>query len=242
MFLNLPTHVAIIPDGNRRWAKQFGKPAWFGHQAGAKALKPILLEALKLKIPYFTFWGCSVSNVTKRDKFEVAFLFKLFELYFKKLIQEKIIYAGEIRVRVLGEWNKYFPAGAKKVIKNLIEKTKNHNKFNLTFMLAYSGTEELLAAVNEIAKLKTDDNLFLPNKPEPITSSLLKHHLYTKDLPPVDLIVRTGGEPHLSAGFMMWDAADAQLYFTDTYWPAFTSKEFGKAIEEYGNRKRRRGE
>lgn len=231
MFLNLPTHVAIIPDGNRRWAKQFKKPSMFGHRAGANALKPVLLKALGLKVPYFTFWGCSIGNITRRGRLEVAFLFKLFELYFKKLIKEKIIYSNGVRVRVLGGWEKYFPASAKKAIINLTEKTKHYNKFNLTFMLAYSGTEEMLAAIKKIKASGVRD----------IDESVIKQNLYSKDLPPVDLIIRTGGEPHLSAGFMMWDAADAQLYFTNTLWPAFTPQEFNKALKDYSGRERRLG-
>src|SRR3989344_7572893 len=148
--MNLPRHLVMIPDGNRRWAKAQGKPATWGHLQGAKQVKEILKTALDLKIPYFTFWGASVTNITERSRLEVNFLFKLFQSYFKKLLKSKALQENEIRVRVLGRWQEFCPEKLKNIIHEMIDKTKHHDKFHLTFLLAYSGTDEMKAAIKKI--------------------------------------------------------------------------------------------
>jgi undecaprenyl diphosphate synthase len=231
--MSLPQHIAFIPDGNRRWAKERGLPSFLGHREGAKNGEKVLLSALENNIPNVTFWGTSVDNVVKRDQEEVAFLFSLFGDYFKKLIKKELLYEREVRVRVLGSWEKYFSEDTKQAIYALQEATSKHTKANLTFLLAYSGVVEMAEAVQAIVMkgLSSTD----------ITPEIIKQHLYTADLPPVDLVVRTGGEPHFSSGFMMWDVADAQLYFTEKLWPDFSSEEFQKALIEYARRERRKG-
>jgi undecaprenyl diphosphate synthase len=228
-------HIAIIPDGNRRWAKKRGKPAFYGHKKGVDVAEELLKAALKLKIEYFTFWGCSVSNVTNRSRTEVAFLFKLFETHFKRLTTNKDVHENEVRITALGEWKKYFPKSTQKAIEATIAKTKNYNKYHLTFMLAYSGTEEMLQAARGLARAKASNPGFK------VTEQSLKEQLYTKNLPPVDLVIRTGGEPHLSTGFMMWDTAEAHLYFTETMFPDFGPVELKKAINIFQKRQRRHG-
>jgi len=156
----LPQHIAIIPDGNRRWAKKNGLPAFFGHREGAKTTEKILKTALELKIPYFTLWGCSIGNITKRDKKEVDFLFKLFETNFKKLTKDKEIHKNEMKINVLGAWRQYFPESTRRIIEEMMEKTKNYRRYQLTFLLAYSGLEEMARAVGEI----------LANPPLPVES------------------------------------------------------------------------
>lgn len=233
--MNLPKHVAIIPDGNRRWAKKRGLLSFFGHRAGAKTSEKILNAALDLKIPYITFWGSSKDNIIKRSKEEVNFLFKIFENEFKKLVKNKRIHANKVKINVLGEWERYFPIEVKKAIKEAIEKTKNYNDYNLTFLLAYSGKDEMIEAIKKILKSE------IRNPKLEIDGDLIKDNLWTKDLPLVDLIIRTGGDPHNSNGFMMWDTADSQLYFTDTLWPDFSPEEFKKAITAYSKIERRFG-
>lgn len=228
-------HVAIIPDGNRRWAKKQNLPSFMGHQEGAKIAEKILNHALTLKIPYLTFWCASIDNVTKRDKVETDFLFKLFEDYFKKIIQNKEVHEHEVGINVFGKWKDYFPKSCQDAIEDAIEKTKNYHKYHLTFLLAYSGIEEMTEAVKNIAKLSRE------NSNINITPELIKSNLYTKQVPPVDLVIRTGGEPHFSTGFMMWDVADAHFYFTETFYPDFSTEEFSKAIEEFESRERRLG-
>ncbi len=226
-------HIVFVPDGNRRWAKERGMPAFFGHREGAKRLKDIANEALKMKIPCVTFWGCSVNNVVKRDKKEVEFLFNLFLKHFNDLLKDKKIMEQGIKVNVLGRWEEFFPENLKKSICKIIEKTKNNKNYNLNFLMAYSGVDEMVSAVKKIADKKIS--------PENIDIDTIKENLWTHDLPAVDLVVRTGGEPHWSAGLLMFDVAESQLYFTKVYWPAFDEREFKKAVGKYLGTERRMG-
>jgi len=234
---NLPQHIVIIPDGNRRWAKKRGKPPFFGHMEGAKRIGEILETALELQIKNLTFWTCSVDNLTKRSSKEVQFLIKIFGQYFKKLSERKEIDENKIKINVLGRWEEFFPEKLKKELKKIIKKTENYNDYNLTFLMAYSGTDEMTNAIQKIAKIKNQ------NTKIKIDEKLIKANLWTKDLPPVDLIIRTGSvdDPHWSSGMMMWDVADSQLYFTKTLFPDFSPVEFKKAIEQYNQTERRKG-
>ncbi|MDO8664429.1 MAG: undecaprenyl diphosphate synthase family protein, partial [Candidatus Liptonbacteria bacterium] len=146
----IPNHVAIIPDGNRRWAKKRGLPSFFGHREGAKTTEKILKTALDLEIPHITFWGSSVSNVTERSKPEVAYLLKLFEINFKKLTKNKLVHENGVRVNVLGRWEELFPEGLKKAIREVIKKTAGYNNFQLTFLMAYSGVDEMADAISRL--------------------------------------------------------------------------------------------
>jgi len=235
---NIPKHVVIIPDGNRRWARKEGlSQPWLGHQTGIKALEKILEKALELKIPYFTFWGSSWDNLTKRSKIEINFLFKLYTKYFKEAVKDKRIRQNKVKINVFGRWKELLPKETQKAIENTIELTKNYNKNFLTFLLAYNGTDEMIDCLQKIAKLTAQ------NKNLKITPKLIKENLWTKNLPPVDLIIRTGCEndPHLSAGFMMWDTVYSQLHFTKTLFPDFGPKEFEEIIKDYSKRERRIG-
>ena len=233
---NIPKHIALIPDGNRRWARKKGFLPWLGHQAGTKALEKILDKALQLKIPYFTFWGGSYDNLTKRSKTEVNFLFKVYTDRFRKVLKDERIHQNKVKINVLGRWREILPKKTQEVIEKAIEATKNYNRYFLTFLIAYDGTDEMLDCIEKITKLANDKSI-------KITKKLIKENLWTKDLPPVDLVIRTGcqGDPHLSAGFMMWDITYSQLYFTKTLFPDFSQKEFEKIIEDYSKRERRLG-
>jgi len=232
---NLPQHIVLIPDGNRRWAKKKRLASFMGHREGAKVLERVLSTSLGLGIPCLTFWGTSLDNVIKRNAKEVNFLFDIFESYFKKLAKSKEIHKNHVRVDVLGQRNKLFPDRVKKPIREDIEKTKIYNKHQLTLLMAYSGIDEMTNAIQKIAKIKN-------KKPEiKIDKNLIKKNLWTKDLPVVDLVIRTGGEPHWSSGMMMWDVADAQLYFTKTLLPDFSVEEFKKAVNQYSMTERRKG-
>ena len=237
--MNLPQHIVLIPDGNRRWARKRGLPPFFGHRQGAKTLEKILKAALDLKIPYFTFWGTSLDNVTKRSSSEVNFLFKLFEWHFKKLAKVREVHQNGVRINVLGRWEKLFPEKTKKAIREAIEKTKNYKNYQLTFLMAYSGIDEMTTAIRGIAEFR------IQNSELRINEESIKANLWTKDLPAVDLVIRTASErnnwSHLSAGLMMWDLADAQIYFTQTLFPDFSVAEFKKAIKQYSQTERRMG-
>src|SRR3989344_5016696 len=183
--MSLPQHVVIIPDGNRRWAKRRGKPASFGHAEGAKNTERVLKAALDMDIPNLTFWGCSVSNITERSRVEIKFLLFVFEEYFKKLLERKELEEHDICVRVLGRWREIFPKKTQKPILDLIEKTKSHKKRNMTFLLAYDGRDEMVETIQRIVNSKSQ----IPNSK--VDRQLIKNSLWTRELPPVDLVIRT---------------------------------------------------
>ncbi len=234
---NIPKHLALIPDGNRRWARKKGFQPWLGHRAGIKALEKILPKARELKIPYFTFWGGSWDNLTKRSKIEVNFLFKVYTEQFKRVINDKRVHQEKIKINVLGRWREILPKATKEAIEKVMEATENYNKYFLTFLLAYNGRDEMRECIQKIIKLNN------PNKKIKVTPKLIKENLWTKDLPAVDLVIRTGcqGDPHLSAGFMMWDTAYSQLHFTQTLFPDFGPEEFENIIKDFTSRQRRFG-
>jgi tritrans,polycis-undecaprenyl-diphosphate synthase [geranylgeranyl-diphosphate specific] len=234
--MKVPCHVAVIPDGNRRWAKKRGLPIIEGYRRGSDTLSDILEIAFDLGVIHFSIWGISESNIINRAREWVDSLDRLFETNFNTLAQEKKIHEREVKINVYGKWMELLRQETKESIWRALKATEKYNRLTLNLFIAYSGTEELLDAIRRILE---------KSKEEPgldITPGLLKKHLLTCDLPPVDLLIRTGGEPHLSDGFMMWDVADAQLYFSDKFWPEFTPEDFQKAIEDYSKRGRRFGE
>lgn len=235
MDTNLPRHIVIIPDGNRRWARERGLKPWMGHREGVERVKELIKEADKLKIFCLSFWLLSMDNIKNRPRKEIDFLFNLLNKYLEKLLKEKEIHEKEVKINILGFWEKFVPIKICSRIKKIIEATKNYNKHFLNLFIAYDGISEMTEAINQIKKQA------IKNPNLKITPELIKENLFTKDLPPVDYLIRTGGEPHLSAGFMMWDIANAQFYFTNTYFPDFGKEELRKAIQDYQKRERRLG-
>lgn len=231
----IPNHVAFIMDGNRRWAMNHMMEAWKGHENGVLTVKEIIKEAVRLKILYFSFWGSSLDNITKRSKEEVAHLFKIFKNNFIDLAKDKDIHQNKIKVSVFGRWRELFPQDVKDAIEQAIEVTKEYNEYFLNIFLAYSGIDEMEEAVRKISEKARE------NPKIKITAETIKEYLFTKQLPMVDYLIRTGGSPHLSGGFMMWKTADSQLFFSDKNWPDFKAQDFRLAIEEYGRRQRKFG-
>lgn len=232
---NLPRHVAIIPDGNRRWARKRTLSAWMGHTKGTESLESLLDVFVDLKIPYFSFWGSSQDNIKKRPKEEVSHLLKIFKEEFAKLAENKKVHDNKIRINIIGSWREQFPDDVKAAMESAIDRTKDYGKYFYNFFMAYSGTDEMRSAISDVAELKVKD----PNLV--INEALIKSQLLTKDLPPVDFLIRTGGEPHNSDGFMMWDVANTQLFFSEKLWPDFTNEDLRGAIMEYAYRERRLG-
>ncbi|MBD3300336.1 MAG: di-trans,poly-cis-decaprenylcistransferase [Candidatus Moranbacteria bacterium] len=230
-------HVAIIPDGNRRWARSKGLKPWEGHEAGAKNLENILEFAKELGITHLTFWGSSRDNLIKRPYRERRALLQIYKDYFNKVLKSKKIYDNRIKINVLGDWEKAFPAHLKTLIRKVVAKTRKHNNFIVNFLLAYSGDYEMIEAVKSIAIDYKKEYLVK------IDAKVIKNYLYTKALPEVDLLIRTGSfkDPHLSAGFMMWDTINSQIYFSKKAWPDFDKMELKKAIENFCNNERRYG-
>jgi undecaprenyl diphosphate synthase len=229
----LPRHIAIIPDGNRRWAKERGMEPWRGHDAGAETMEGLARYAFDNGIFSLSFWGSSLENLKKRPLLEKKELLRIYEQYFKKLVIDKDIHKNEVRINVFGRWKEQFPLSLRKIIEDGIKKTEKYLKHELNFFLAYSGDDEMLETIKNIVKSGVPA--------EKVTFETVKSNLMTKMLPPVDLLIRTGGEPHLSAGFMMWDIANSQLYFSEKYFPDFDEKELREAIEDFKNRGKRLG-
>lgn len=232
---NLPTHIAVIPDGNRRWAKQHKLEAWFGHKKGTEIMDRLADVIIEMNIPHISFWGSSKDNLKKRPKIEIKFLLKLFKEKFLELAQSEKIHKNKVKINIIGDWREQFPLDVKKSLERAEEETKNYDKFFINIFLAYSGTSEILDAIKCVAKRARDNSLL------EINEDLLKSCLLTNKLPPVDLLVRTGGEPHNSDGFMMWDTANAQLYFFEKLWPDIDENDLRDAINDYSNRGRRFG-
>jgi len=234
---NFQQHVVVVPDGNRRWAKQKGLISWQGHLAGAEKTKELLQTVSDLGIYCFSLWGGSYENLTKRPKVEINALFRIYERYFRKLAKEKKVHQNQVKVNVIGRWQEILPNKGIQAIKELMEVTKKYNHHLLNFFIAYNGTDEMLEAIREILKEGRK------NKNLKVTPEALRKHLWTGDLPPVDFLIRTGSnlDPHNSVGFMMWHTANSQYYFTNTMYPDFGRKEFIKAINNFNRRERRLG-
>ncbi|HBE90192.1 MAG: di-trans,poly-cis-decaprenylcistransferase [Candidatus Andersenbacteria bacterium RIFCSPHIGHO2_12_FULL_46_9] len=230
----IPTHVAIIPDGNRRWAKARGKRACFGHSRGVAAFEKIALYSFDQGVRCLSIWGMSLDNMQRRSVTEVMGLMKIFKKEFTRLAGSEEIHQREVQINVLGEWKRYFPRDVREAINKARKATRMYQKGKLNFLLVYNGTDEMIRAIQAIADAGKAQGVN-------VTANIIKQNLLTYDLSPVDLVIRTGGEPHLSNGFMMWDTADAELYFTDKYWPAFENEDYRRALNDYAGRRRRRG-
>ena len=226
----IPNHVVIIPDGNRRWATARGLKPWEGHEEGAKNTEILLRRALKMGVKCFSLWGSSMENLTRRPLAEKRALLRIYEVYFDKLLHSS---DNQVKINFIGRWEDRFPSSLKKVMHECSAATKHYSKHMLNFFLAYSGDDEMLDAIKQIAAKGI--------APKDISGQTIKDHLMTKDLPAVDFMIRTGGEPHLSAGFMMWDVANTQLYFSEAYYPDFGAKKLEEAIEDFAQRGRRLG-
>ncbi len=231
----MPEHVVVIPDGNRRWARERGQKPWEGHLAGADRIEELVRKALEMKIKNISFWGSSVDNLKKRPLMEKKALLDIYEKYFKRLIESEEIHQNQAKINILGRWREQFPESLKKILEDGIRRTRDYKNYNLNFLLAYGGDDEMLEAIKKIS-LEVGKDI------KKITPELIKENLMTRSLPAVDFLIRTGGEPHLSAGFMMWDLANAQLYFSDKLFPDFDKADFEKAIGDFSERGRRLGE
>ena len=228
----IPKHVAIIMDGNGRWAKDKGLPREFGHQNGVNSVKSIVQEAYKSGIEYLTLYAFSIEN-WERPSDEVSSLMSLLVSTLRDEFDE--IFDKDIKLNAVGEINS-LPKEVVSELEFIINKTKNNRKMNLTLALSYGGKQEIFNAVKMIAD-KVKNNLIELNN---FDDSIINSHLYTKNLPDVDLLIRTSGEQRIS-NFLLWQIAYAELYFTDVYWPDFSKDDFNLALENYKSRERRFG-
>ena len=229
---NLPKHLAIIMDGNGRWAKQQGFLRAFGHENGTKSVKTTIETSAKLGIEFLTLYAFSTEN-WNRPKLEVDTLMKLLISSLKKELIT--LQKNNIRLNAIGNLEK-LPASAQKELFDVIEKTKNNTRLTLTLALSYGSREELVSAIKRISD-KVKNNIISIDS---IDDSIINEHLYTQNLPDVDLLIRTSGE-HRISNFLLWQIAYAELYFTDVLWPDFKEQDLYEAIISYQKRERRFG-
>lgn len=230
----VPMHVAIIPDGNRRWAKSENKKAWNGHREGAENVREIIKSSFKTNIKYLTFYAFSAENLKNRARLERAFLYDLFEKKFNELADAIDIHKNEIKVNFFGRLH-LLPKKVRDAIDNVVEKTKDYSKYFLNFCLAYDGRDEIVDAVKNIIKKGISS--------EDIDRDTIKDNLYTHEVPAPDLIIRTGmkdQECRLS-GYLLWDSSYSEFYFTEKFWPEFTVDEFKSVVKDFARRDRRFG-
>lgn len=232
----IPQHVAIIMDGNGRWAKQKGVPRVAGHNAGMKAMKKIVDHSDKLGIKYLTVYAFSTEN-WKRSVEEVSGIFGLLVKYVNSELKELI--RNNVKVTVFGDYS-MIPEDAKRSLEKTLEQTKDNTGLQFNIALNYGGRDEIKKAVCAIAeKVKAGDL-----EPEEITEDLIGQHLYTgalnHDCPDPEVMIRTSGEIRLS-NYLLWQTAYSEFVFTDVLWPDFTPEEYEKAIAEYQSRDRRFG-
>ena len=228
----IPTHVAIIMDGNGRWAKKRNMPRVKGHYEGMQTVKKITKYASKLGIKYLTLYAFSTENWA-RPKEEVNYLMGLPEKMFTSFMPE--LMENNVKVEVIGVVEK-LPENTRKAVEDAIEQTKNNTGLKLVFALNYGSKDEIVTAVKRIAQGATNNEY----KVEEIDEQLISDNLFTKDTPDPDLLIRTSGEQRIS-NFLLWQIAYSEFIFTKVAWPDFVEEEFYKALLEYQSRDRRFG-
>ena len=228
----LPKHVAIIMDGNGRWAKSRGKERTFGHKHAIQAVRNAVNACNEIHIPYLTLYTFSSENWNRPDE-EVSTLMGLISETL--LLEAEDIYSKGLRMHIIGDIEK-LPTLVQEQLMQLVEITKNNDKGNLVLALSYGSQKEILSAVKQISTKVKNGEL----TEEDITEELFEDHLYTKDFPPVDLLIRTSGEVRIS-NFLLWQIAYSELQFLDILWPDFGQEDFFKCIYDYQAKERRFG-
>ncbi|WP_298473478.1 isoprenyl transferase [uncultured Maribacter sp.] len=228
----LPTHLAIIMDGNGRWAKKKGKLRVFGHENGIKTVRATVESCVKIGIEYLTLYTFSTEN-WNRPKLEVEMLMRLLVSSLKKEL--KTFLKNNVKLNTIGDINA-LPVKVRKELQEVMAKTEENTGMTLTLALSYGAREELKNAIQQIS-LKVKNNII---SPENIDETIINTHLYTHNLPDVDLLIRTSGE-HRVSNFLLWQIAYAELYFIDVFWPDFTEQHLVEALKNYLNRERRFG-
>lgn len=229
---NLPRHLAIIMDGNGRWAKKQGMLRVFGHENGTKAVRETVEACAKLGIENLTLYAFSTEN-WNRPKLEVETLMKLLVSSLKSELPT--LQKNNIRLNMIGNPN-LLPDTVRRQLLDVMAQTQNNTRMTLTLALSYGSREEIVRAVQAIAAKVKEGEI----APDNITEAVLEQHLYTHNLPDVDLVIRTSGEQRVS-NFLLWQVAYAEFYFTNVLWPDFREKDLHEAIISYQGRERRFG-
>ena len=229
---NIPKHIAIIMDGNGRWAKEKGRLRVFGHENGTKSVRTTVECCAELGIKNLTLYAFSTEN-WNRPKLEVKTLMQLLISSLKK--EMSTMQKNSIRLNAIGNLE-HLPTRVRKELLHVIDETKNNSQMTLTLALSYGSRDELVNATKQICEKVKNNIISVENIDEP----LINQHLYTQNLPDVDLLIRTSGEKRIS-NFLLWQIAYAELYFIDVYWPDFTNENLYEAIINYQKRERRFG-
>ena len=224
--MKIPKHIAIIMDGNGRWAKERNLPRIIGHKVGSESVREIIRVCIELGIEYLTLYSFSTEN-WQRPKEEIKGLMELLKFLLKNEVDE--LNRNGVSIKAIGRLD-YLPNDVKIELFKAIEKTKNNNKLKLYLALSYGGRQEILDAVNKI----------INSKLEFVDEGTFRNFLYDPNLPDPDLLIRTSGEYRIS-NFLLWQISYSEFYFTKTLWPEFRREEFIKAIEDYSRRKRKFG-
>ena len=228
----IPQHVAIVMDGNGRWAKKRGLPRLSGHNAGMEALKEIVKRSDTLGVKHLTVYAFSTEN-WKRPQEEVGGIFKLLIVYMKRELAE--LHANNVKVRILGDYSR-LPADSVAALETALEKTGDNTGLNFNIALNYGGRDEIMRAVRLLAEECCQGR----KTPDQLTEEMMSRALYTGGIPDPEVIIRTSGELRLS-NFLLWQSAYSELVFTDVLWPDFTPEEYERCIAEFQGRKRRYG-
>jgi len=231
----LPKHIAIILDGNGRWAKQRNLPRSEGHRQGGENLKKLIDVVLELQIPYISLYTFSTEN-WKRPKSEIQNLWKLLKEFFTKYLEE--CKEKQICIKVSGDISK-LPKSSQEILDIAVQETKKNKRLVANFCINYGSQQEIIRAVNQIIKNKIE-HFKNTGKISDVKIKEFEKYLYTYPLPSVDLLIRPGGEQRIS-NFMLWQCAYAEIYFTNVLWPDFSQEELFNALKWYSERERRFG-
>ncbi|WP_093335170.1 isoprenyl transferase [Salibacterium halotolerans] len=229
---NIPSHIAIIMDGNGRWAKSRGLPRSSGHREGMKTITEVVEKSGEIGVDYLTLYAFSTEN-WKRPKTEVEFLMKLPERFLHKELPR--LQKNNVQVKTIGDPS-VLPAHTRRAVEKAVEETAGNTGLILNFALNYGGRQELVEVVRQLGQEVQNGVL----EPDDITEDMLSGRLLTRDIPDPDLLIRTSGEIRLS-NFMLWQLAYSEFWFTDVLWPDFTGSDLMEAVQRYQQRKRRYG-
>ncbi|NIQ04436.1 MAG: di-trans,poly-cis-decaprenylcistransferase [Candidatus Korarchaeota archaeon] len=230
----IPHHVAIIPDGNRRYAEKVGTDFYSAYSKGAEKAREVAKWARDVGITYLTFYSLSSENLARRSNKELQFLFRIFEEKFKELIKNEEIHKTETRVHVLGK-KESLPQSLQDIIRKIEEETKKYDEYHLTFLIGYSGRDEIIHAAKSLLREGID--------PSEVDRKVFSSFLYfgQNGIPDPDMVIRTSGEVRLS-NFLLWEVAYSELFFVSPLWPEFSYEDFIRTIKEFKERNMRFGQ
>lgn len=232
---DLPKHVSIIMDGNRRFAWNSQLDRDVGHNQGKEKLKEVMEWILDLEIPYFTVYALSTENISERSEEELESLYDLYVSGLTEISEDPKIHARKVRVQAVGRLE-LLPKRVREAIRVAEESTSEYSEFLFTVCLAYGGREEIVDAVRDVAAAHADGEISLDS----IDTEQISRRLYTSNLPDPDLVIRTSGEERIS-NFLLWQIAYSELHFTDVHWPSFTKSDLYEALESFQKRGRKYG-